>query len=134
MKKKTIRFTIPMLMLLTVLMSSFMIAHAAQIEPRYTGLSQLSSALSISSSGAAKCNGTAVVRSGYTVSLTVELKQDGTSIKEWTSSGSGTVSTDGTYYVMSGHNYVVTTTAEVRDSKGNVVETPSKDSVVTSYK
>lgn len=133
MRKKTIRSAITMLLLVGIFAANLVSAHAIQIQPRYTGISDMFSSLTVSSSGAAKCTGSVEVRSGYTVNLTVELKQDGTSIKEWTSSGSGTVSAGGTYYVKSGHDYVVTTTAEVCDSKGNVIETPSKDSLTSFY-
>ena len=92
-------------------MSNFVTAQAAQSAPRYIGISELYSSLTISSAGRASCEGSAEVRSGYTVNLTVELKRDGVSIHEWTASGSGTVTAGGTYYVMSGHDYVVTTTA-----------------------
>lgn len=133
MKKKTIHSIIPMLLLVGLLMSGLVTAHAAQAVLRYTGISELTATLSMSSAGGAKCKGSAEVRSGYTVDLTVELKQDGYTIKTWTNSGTGTVSASGTYYVMSGHEYVVTTTAEVKDSNGRIIETPSKDSLVSSY-
>lgn len=133
MKKNTISSMVSMLLLLVVLLSGNVTAHAMNIEPRYTGISSLSSSLVISSRGGATCGGSAEVRRGYTVDLTVELKQDGYTIKTWTNSGTGTVSASGTYYVMSGHEYVVTTTAEVKDSNGRITETPSKDSLVSSY-
>lgn len=133
MRKKTIHSIIPMLLLVGVLMSGLVPAHAAQAVSRYTGISELTAALSMSSAGGAKCKGTAIVRSGYTVDLTVELKQDGETIKTWSDTGSGVISAGGTYYVMSGHEYVVTTTAEVKDSNGRIIETPSKDSLVSSY-
>lgn len=132
MRKKVVSSLLAMAMLVSVLSATLASAHAIQIEPRYTGISSLSSTLTISSSGAAKCNGSVEVYGGYTVNLTVELKQDGDSIKTWTSSGSGTVSAGGTYYVMSGHNYVVTTTVDVYKG-GTLVESPSKDSPESSY-
>lgn len=130
MKKHT-RSAISLLLLFGALMASFATAQA--LEPRYTGVAQISSTLNISQSGAASCSGRAVLWSGYTADLTVELKQDGNTIKTWRSSGSGTVTAGGTYYVMSGHNYIVTTTATVYDSNGNKVNTPSEDSPQSSY-
>lgn len=130
MKKHT-RTAISLLLLLGALMANFATAHA--VEPRYIGVAQLSATLNISSNGAASCGGKAILWNGYTVDVKVELKQDGTTIKTWTSSGSGIVSAGGTYYVTSGHEYVVITTATVYDSDGNIVETPSKDSVKSSY-
>lgn len=133
MRKKSIRATVFMLLLVSLFSASLVSAGAAQIGLMYTGVSSLTSGLTISSSGGATCGGRASVRSGYTVDLTVELKQDGSTIKTWSSSGNGIVSAGGTYYVMSGHSYVVTTTAEVFDSNGNLIEHPDKDSQVTYY-
>lgn len=131
--KKTIRSTLSLLLLMGILGNCFLTARAEGISPRFTGISIISSTLNISSAGGAKCNGTATTRSGYTVDLKVELKRDGSTIKTWTSSGSGTVSAGGTYYVTSGHEYVVTTTATVYNSSGKIVETPSQDSATKSY-
>lgn len=133
MRKKTMRSTISILLLLGVLMANLAPAQATQIGPMYIGISQLASTLSISSSGGASCNGRVAVLNGYKADLTVELKQDGATIKTWTSSGSGTVSAGGTYYVASGHSYYVTATAKVYNSSGTLVESPSKDSPSSSY-
>lgn len=101
--------------------------------PRFTGITTLASSLTISKYGRADCGGTVSLRDGYTVDVTVELKQDGTVIKTWTESGSGVVGAGGSYYVTSGHDYVVTTTAEVYNSSGKLVEAPSEDSLEKSY-
>lgn len=130
MKKHT-RTAISLLLLLGALMANFATVQA--VEPRYTGVTQISSTLNISNSGAASCSGKVKLRNGYTADLTVELKQDGETIKTWTSSGSGTVTAGGTYYVMSGHDYIVTTTATVYDSNNKLVESPSTDSLKSSY-
>ncbi|WP_294856590.1 hypothetical protein [uncultured Oscillibacter sp.] len=133
MRKKSIRATIFTLLLVSIFSASLVSARATQIELMYTGVSSLSSSLTISTSGGATCAGRASVRSGYTVDLTVELKQDGSTIKTWTSEGTGIVSAGGVHYVMSGHSYVVTTTATVYDSNNHLVENPDKDSLVTYY-
>ena len=129
--KKGTRITISFFLLLGVLMTNFLMAEA--LEPRYVGVSQLFSSLEISSRGAASCCGWVVLRSGYTADVKVELKQDVATIKTWTSSGSGSVTAEGTYYVASGHDYVVTTTATVYGKDGKIVENPSKDSVSSHY-
>lgn len=129
MKKHT-RFAMSLLLLLGILMA---FASAQAVEPRYTGITRLTSSLEISASGAASCAGKAILRSGYTADLKVELKRDGSTIKTWTTSGSDTLSAGGTYYVMSGHDYVVTTTATVYDSTGKLVESPSANSVEHTY-
>jgi hypothetical protein len=87
----------------------------------------------LSTDGKASCYGDVKLSSGYTADVKVELKQDGTTIKTWTKSGSGTISISGTYYVMTGHSYMVTTTATVYDSNGQVIETPTKNSTNASY-
>ncbi len=133
MRKKSIRATVFMLLLVSLFSANLVSAGATQIGLMYTGVSSLTSGLTISTSGAATCGGRASVRSGYTVDLTVELKQDGSTIKTWTSSGTSIVSAGGTYYVASGHSYVVTTTAAVYDSNDHLVENPDKDSLVTYY-
>lgn len=129
--KKHIRTAISLILLLGVMMATLATAYA--VEARYTGISRLDATLTISSKGAASCQGTVAVRSGYKADIKVELKQDGSTIQTWTSSGTGTVRAGGTYYVESGHNYIVTTTATVYDSNNKVIETPFTDSVSKSY-
>lgn len=131
--KKLIHSTIPALLLLSLLLGSFSTAQAAGVTPRYTGIASITSGLTISSTGKATCNGNSIIWDDYTADIAVELKQDGTTIKTWTSSGSEIVSAGGTYYVKSGHTYVVTTTVTVYDSTGNVLDTVSKDSLPKDY-
>lgn len=131
--KRNVQKAISLLLLLGALVTNFVAVQAEEIEPRYTGIAQLKSSLNISSGGAASCTGKAILWDDYTVDLTIELKQDGTTIKTWTKSGSGVVSGGGTYYVASGHDYIVVTTATVYDKDGNVVGTPSKDSPESHY-
>lgn len=121
--KKHVRFAISLALLLGALM-----ATVYAVEPRYIGLTRLSSSLTISTTGQAVCTGRAYVRNGYTADVKVELKEDGTTIMTWTNSGSNTVSAGGTYGVQSGHNYMVTTTATVYGSNGKVIEMPFEDS------
>ena len=125
------RFAISLFLALGMLITNLVAVQA--LELRYVGVSNLNSTLTISSKGAARCTGEIILRPGYTADLTVELKQDGTIIKTWTSTGSGTISAGSTYFVTSGHDYVVTTTATVYDSNGKIVETLSKDSAKVSY-
>ncbi len=129
--KRSIRTAAALLLLLGALTAN--LAAAQAVEPRYTGISMLTSSLNISSSGGASCKGTVTLKSGYTANLTVELQKDGTTIKTWTNSGNGTLTAGSTYYVPSGHTYVVVTTATVYDSNSNVVESPSMNSAERSY-
>ena len=124
--KRSIRTAAALLLLFGVLMST--LAAVQAVDARYTGTGLITSTLNVSTSGAAQCNGKIKLYNGYTADLTVELKKDGSTIKTWTSSGSGTVSAGGTYYVPTGHTYVVVTTATVYDSNSNVVESPSATS------
>lgn len=130
MKKKVLS-ALSLLLAMSVLTTSLTTVQA--IEPRYAGVSQISSILNISGFGGASCRGQAILRDGYTADVIVELKQDGETIKTWTASGSGVVTASGTYYVLSGHDYVVTTTVNVYNSRGNLVESPSVDSTTSSY-
>ena len=131
--KKLIRSTIPVFLLLCALVGNLLVAQASEVMPLYTGITTLASGLTISDAGKATCEGTALLRSGYTADVTVELKRDGTTIKTWTDSGSMKVTAGGIYYVVSGHTYVVTTTADVYDSDGNWVATYSKNSLTKDY-
>lgn len=127
--KKHIRSAILLVLLLGIL-----VVTAYAVEPRYTGISRMTSTLTISETGAASCKGSTLVRSGYTADIKVELKQDGTTIQTWTNSGSsGTITAGGTRYVTSGHSYVVTTTVTVYNSNNQIIETPSTDSAKQSY-
>lgn len=129
--KKHIRSVISLVLLLGILAASVATAYA--VEPRYTGISYLSSYLNISSGGAATCKGKVTVNDGYTADVKVELKQDGTTIKTWTASGSGTIRIEEIHYVESGHKYIVKTSATVYDSHSKVVERPFANSTQTSY-
>ena len=131
--KKTIRSAIPLFLLLAALAGNLVVTHASDIMPLYTGVASLTSGLTVSNTGKATCNGNVILWDDYTADVTVELKRDGITIKTWTASGSEVISAGGTYYVTSGHEYVVTTTATVYDSNGKIVESPSKDSPSKNY-
>lgn len=131
--RKTARAALASFLLFGILLTNIASAQEATITPRHTGIFNVSSRLTISNSGCARCTGVTVLKAGYTASIKVELKQDGSTIKTWTNSGSDTVDAGGIYYVKSGHTYVVTTTATVYDSDGKFVEKPSQDSPSKYY-
>lgn len=131
--KKTVRYSILMVLIFGMLLASITVAQAATIQPRYIVIRSLQATLSISEQGRASCVGQVYVTSGYTADLTVELKQDGTTIMTWKNSGSGRFSAGGTYYVKSGHTFVVTVTAVVYDSNGHIVERESHPSLEKFY-
>lgn len=89
--------------------------------------------LLISSTGKASCYGYVEPYSGYSVNLTVELQRDGDTIKTWTGSGSSDFAIDKIYYVTPNHDYQVVVTANIRNSNGVLVGTPSVKSTVQSY-
>lgn len=129
--KKTVRSALTLFLALALLVVGAVTAYAVQ--PRFTGILYMYSTLQISDAGKATCEGSATLRKDYTADVTVELKRDGTVIKTWTSSGSGDIIAGGHYYVTSGHKYIVTTTVEVYDATGKLVEDPSKDSQESTY-
>lgn len=97
------------------------------ISPFYIGVATVTRSINVSSSGCATCYGRIVVRSGYTIDMELELQvssddETWSTIKSWTSSGSGTMTLDKIYFVSSGYYYRVLCTAEVFDGDGNYVE------------
>lgn len=129
--KKLIR-SIPVFMLIGILFVP-QVARASEVQPRYIEIASITSGLTISNTGKASCSGTASLWDDYTAKVTVELKQDGTTIKTWSSTGTAYVAAGGDYYVESGHVYVVTTTVTVYNANGGVIESPSKDSPSKFY-
>lgn len=139
MRKHIVRSMVAGFAMLCLFAAIPMITAAAKnvdesaIQPRYTGIFQFAVDLDISSSGYASCYGYVAPSSGYSVDLTMELQRDGTTIKSWTDSGSTTFSIDKGYYVTKGHDYQVVLTADVKNSKGITVSTPSLASNIVSY-
>ena len=129
--KRYIRSALSIILLLGALIVN--LAPAQAVEPRFAVVTDLVASLSVSSSGKASCSGAVYVDEGYTVDLKMELKQDGTTIKTWTNSGSGMVRVSGNYYVTSGHNYMVVTTATAYTSSGQWVESQVKNSDEKHY-
>lgn len=103
------------------------------IQPRYTGIFRFAVDLDITKAGYASCAASVSPNTGYSVDLTMELQQDGTTIKSWTASDSKTFAMDKGYFVVKGHDYQVVATASVKNSNGVVVSTPSLSSNVVSY-
>lgn len=129
--KKHACLVISLILLVGILTAN--LATAQTVVPRYIGATDLYSSLDISSTGAARCDGEVDLRSGYTADLTVELQRDGVTIKTWRSSGNGDVTAGGTYYVESGHDYVVVATATVYNSSGQWIESPVRYSAEQHY-
>ena len=135
---------LPLMLSLLLMLSLFVpAAHATNdermvIQPKYAGISRLSAVFSISAAGKSSCGSEVKLsNSTYSVELTMELQQkNGNSwetIKTWTTSGSGTVSLDKSWYVTSGSTYRIHTTAAVYNSAGRLVEAPTVDSASQKY-
>lgn len=103
------------------------------VQPRYIGVSSVRANLDISSSGRASVGGTIRTYSGYTVTVSVSLMQDGTSIKSWSKSGSGILTISQNYYVMSGHDYYTSLYISVYNSNNQLVDTITTSSNTVSY-
>lgn len=142
MKKRTLSMLLVLVLALGILAPT---AYAAVpesegdyvIQPRYTYIFSIMSDLTISSTGRTSDYGyVKMYDSSYTCDLTMELQQkDGSwnTIKEWTTSGSGTVELDKIWYVLSGYTYRVKVTVDVYNSAGKLVETESAYSLEVSY-
>lgn len=105
-----------------------------QIKPYYVGATDATCGLDIAS-GKATCEGTVILRSGYSASLTLKLQKspDGKSwstLKTWTATGT---SISKPYYVSSGYNYRATLTAKVYNSSGTLVDNITRTSPTKSY-
>ena len=133
MKKRVSRSASLSLALMYIVMTMCIGASATEISPRYVGIYQLHANLNISSSGRANCYGYVAIQDDYSVDLTVELQRDGRTIKSWSDSGSDTISISEPYYVTPDHDYQVVVSADVYNSQGRVVDTPSTESIVISY-
>lgn len=134
MKLKKLRHLICILLTVALLTSGLSV-FAEDIAPYYTGTSAISASLSISSSGKASCSGIIRLYSGYSASFTMKLqKYTGgywSTVKTWSTSDKHILSKE--YYVTSGYNYRVVTSASVYNSSGAYVETTSAISQTVSY-
>lgn len=135
MMKKTARFICMLCSVICVftLANAGGVTKAVEIEERYTGISKLFVGIDISDYGIASCYGSATGRSGYYVDLTLELQQDGETIKEWHASGTGFVEIDKIYAVASNHDYQTVVTATITTSEGTEIIEPPLESPVYSF-
>lgn len=142
MKKRTMKSLLASSLLVCMLLTSLTVSAGAalisppEILPQYTGLYALQADLDINDDGCATCTSTVQAKSGYTVTLKMQLKRDGVAIKTWNTSGGPSLVLEKDYYVtdVSGdHNYQVIVTATVKNSSGTIIETPSAKSVVVPY-
>lgn len=122
--KKSICRAFAIAFAVSIMLTTVIPASAAQppvIMPAYVGITDLFSGLTISSNGKASCKATAYNNGTHDVTLTIALKQDGSTIKSW-----DVVTTDGfnsvekNYFVTSGHSYQVVVADAVIHQSGQL--------------
>lgn len=138
MKNRAVKSIVAVVLVLCMVSSLFITAFASAEErddgaTRYTGVFDCYAGLSISGWGKSSCSSYVDCRTGYSATLTMELKRDTDTIKTWTASGTGIVSLSKTYYVVSGYTYQVVATIVVKDSHGTVVDSIEKSSFSVTF-
>lgn len=108
-------------------------AEEMSVTPRFVGVDVIVANLTINEYGRASCGCSVLIRSGYSVDVTMTLEQDGVAIKSWTGSGSISVDMSKPYYVASGHDYQVIVTVRVKTAEGSYLCSYSEHSPVKSY-
>ena len=104
-------------------------------DARFEKIMSMSAGLTISGTGYARCTGTAFLRPGYNVRVTIALSElvDGhwELVHSWTHIGSGPtgVNASNGWWVDHG-TYIVEVTAYVTDSAGNYIESPTVQSYI----
>lgn len=125
-----------MLLSICLVLPLFAVSASAAQRPtdelQYTGVSFMSAGISISGLGRADCTGTVSARPGYSVSVTMQLRQDGIIIKTWYDSGSE-IRFDESYYVTPGHSYQTYIVASVKNSSNTLVANYTCRSSVETY-
>jgi len=98
--------------------------------PRYVNVSVFTASIDITSSGKAMCY--AYVKTAdpnYTISMNMALQRYAnggwSTVKSWTSSGTGSVTMDKSYYITGDYYYHTAATATVWDEDGHFVEGPT---------
>lgn len=130
--KRMLTLTLAMGIILTMVLP-LAAAEPKVVQPRMTGISTLTTRLNISASGKATCGVTLYNKGDYDVTVVIDLKQDGTTIKSWTVTPSvGNNQITKYQYVSSGHDYQVVATALVK-SGGVLVHSYEVTSGVVSY-
>ena len=121
------------LVALVLLMTSLLVMPASAAEetptvtPRYVNIMYFNASCGVNSSGKASCYSfVETANTSHTIYLGLALQRykDGawTTIKSWSSSGSGEVEMDKSWYVTSGYYYRTAATATVYTSGGSFVE------------
>lgn len=121
------------LIALVLLMTSMLVMPASAtdeaptVTPRYVNISVFTASVGVNGSGKASCYSNVITaNSTYTIYLNNVLQRykDGywTNVKSWSTSGTGDVTLDKSWYVTSGYYYRTAATATVYTSGGSFVE------------
>lgn len=123
------------LITLVLLLTCFLAVPASAAEsienavsPCFVDISMMSASIDVNSNGKAACYSYVdTANSTYTINISMSLQRyvDGywKNVKTWTSSGTGDVTLDKSYYVSSGYYYRTGVAATVYTSSGSYVET-----------
>lgn len=137
--KKRISKLLSTILVLSCITTAFSSATATSIvQPRYTGIASISAALRIPSGGASVPYGSVYVRDGYSADMTLELQRSSngyswSTIKDWTTSGTGVLTLEKTYYVTPGYDYRAKCSVKVYNSSGALVDNTYEYSATVSY-
>lgn len=133
--KKRVRSVIAVVMALCLLVTGVSASavneateEGASVQPRWAAVVTMYAGLDFNWLGGAKCTGGVDLENGFTGNLTVTLQRSADEfrwedIKEWTATGSGTISIDKTYYVVSGYYYEVKVSVDTYNAAGTYIET-----------
>ena len=127
MKKKIAILCLIILVITTITVQASDLAPPAgpEVPEEYVGMSSISASLTINSSGSAHCIGSAVAKSGYSLSARLYLiRQAGGDeiVISWPGNGS-TILIDQSYTVTSGYYYYTKLVVDVKNSSNVVVAT-----------
>ena len=106
---------------------------------RFSQLCHFGTDFSISSNGSALCYSSAEVdTASYNITLDMQLQRSSngrtwSTVRNWSSSGTGSALLDKIYYVSPGYDYRLHVTATVSNASGRILETATKDSSIVSY-
>ena len=116
----------------TVTATDFSTDENSMIQPRYIGASGVTADINVLAPGRVNVTGNAIVYREYTATVTLSLERNGTTIKSWSESGSGTFNLSKNYYVMSGYDYSASIKVDVYDSNNKLIETITAESIVVA--
>lgn len=136
-KCRSLIATIVALCMLTVSLSASA-TESKVVYPRMIAVSSIEATLNITALGRADGYCKVILESGYTGDLTMELQCSTNqllwdTVKTWSTSGSGTLELDKSYYVSSDYYYRVLATVDTYNAGGNFVETVSQNSQICSH-